>query len=983
MGALPYNRLRRLFRSRDGVAVVVVISIVSIGLLMALAYLFGMQFEARSARIFMHTIKARYAAESAANYAMALLKSDSNLGVDGIDDTFIRDFTGSSVDVDGDGVKDARWIYLGDDVRAAVLVQDNSGKVNLNCPVFDTSRAFSYLISRGELSRRYAEVAGELVAFLKGDDRGWGQAYKDDNGNNFLFEHDGLDNNKDGMVDELREGVDEVEEFSYPFLRGDDRALLTIDMINRFVPDISPQDSRTLMRYFTASSGGSDLDANGMPKVNLNYLSTIDLAGELLKAGVSSAWQKAANIRDFCDRDFRRSSLFAKSYVYKAYRSEDAPSWRQFGTVFINGTASGEWEYWEWKGVAPGQYYCYIYGSQDGQYIGDVRVNGATRLNVHSGDALSGSTVYVDSDGILRVEIRFPKDSQEKRAYFSHIELVPSSGGDASDRPVYGIEGIRIRAVYSNPKISLSAGDATLVSAGSWIADSGGYRNSDAGSGKSGEGIWEFSDLPKGNFYVQVLGRSEEDVVGDVDVGWTSENHMHSHTWLGFPVTIYDGSLRVKIQNNEADGTVCWFSGIVLSQEPDTEFIEICNITEEDVDVGGWSVDIQDKEGFPLFIPQGTIIEAGSCRILAMDAFDSCDGVMNNNISVEDVFTDVSPADMVSLDISFPLEAGLDMIPSSGVLMLKDSEGGIVDAVDLTSPKSFSFLLRDLYDNQDNSGNGNFDNWMREDDIGDYLPGGRIDSEIEGKFFNRPVVSFGELFNISDGRGGFLSKEDVSLIMSRLVVWGLDLFPFGNHHSGWSEQSGFLESSTQGEICTLFWDGSDGIRQGYYRLVLEAGPNQAIEVSFFSDGKWEPFSTPIWSDSSGYIDLNWIYVKDNELKLRIRNATPFGKCRLYCLHLSPQQDLQCKVNLNTALKPTLLAVGFSPSSANALLSGRPYGNEFLGIGKIVNFLPESELGLARFLTTNSNAYTIIAVGQSMKANKVLAEKKLWIGTRRK
>ena len=67
--------------SEKGIALITVVSVMGIGLIMGLSYLFGMRFEDLSARNFLMSVKSRYCAESGVNYASVILENDGNLGL--------------------------------------------------------------------------------------------------------------------------------------------------------------------------------------------------------------------------------------------------------------------------------------------------------------------------------------------------------------------------------------------------------------------------------------------------------------------------------------------------------------------------------------------------------------------------------------------------------------------------------------------------------------------------------------------------------------------------------------------------------------------------------------------------------------------------------------------------------------------------------------------------------------------------------------
>ncbi len=964
-----------LKKDKKGIAVITVISIVGVALLMAVAYLVGLKLESRSAYLFLSRTKARYVAESMIEIASAMIEADENRGVDGVDDGFVKFFSGSDADVDEDGKADSRWIYFGSDMRGAVRVVDESGKANLNCPLCNNQKVFEVLVNQGKLSKHYLQAWDYILEYLKGPDGRWGEAGVDDNGDNFWLEQNGRDDDGDGEVDEIGEGVDDPGEF----LSGDDRRLNTIEDLRRvFDWKITPEEMVVLHRYFTTYSHSADLDAMGRPKVNLNFLPAVELLQDMLTAGVSSPWTKAVNIRDFCDKDFTRSQLYAQTYAYRPYTSDEAPDWKPAGTVMVNTTPSNNWEGWGWSGIPAGSYYCYFYGEKDGDYVGDVEVNGVRVNDVYSGQGLVGKSVYVGKDGKLEVKIRFRPDAGKEKAVFSRIELVPANSLLGGNRVITGIEAIRITEVYSHPKLSLLVSSASLIRSGAWIREGDGFCNSDGGSGESGKGVWEFSGIPNGVYYVQVWGRSDKDVVGDVDLGWVRADHVRSGEWLSSPVRVYDGTLRISVENNEAEGTTCYFRSIVLSQEPDMEYVEICNLSDKEVDIGGWSISVKDQNIFPAFIPMGTKLGPKECKILTVDGFDTTTGIGGNGLSVSQFYPNLSRSQIIPLDFSVTMRPGIDVFPDTGVLVLKDQNGGVVDGVNLSACDAFASIYRNPLDNTDFTGDGNFDAWKKPKQDEPLATPGYCD--LKGiRFLNGPIRSVSDLFYVSDGEGGNLSSEDVARIWSCVSPWGIVFFPGRYHVSGWQVGGTALMAGGIGDVVELHFPSSD-IRDGYYRLILAMNPLCKVKVSMYSDGKWSMISSPLWSDESGFVDLNWVKVKDG-LKLRIEARS--DPVYLYFVSFSPDYSIAGRVNVNTATDIGLLSTGLSLPICQRIVQCRPFSDP-LGIGNLVNLIPKDQLAVAdRYLSLNSDSYSVMAVGQVLKRGRVKGESRLWAGLERK
>ncbi len=965
-----------LIENSSGSAVITVIAVVGVGLIMALAYIFGMYLEERSARMFLESVRASYVAESLANYGRVLIEKDDSYGVDGVNDLFIEVFKGSDVDLDGDGTPESRWISLTDDLRGAVFVEDETGKANLNCPKLNCGLLFDYLVDKGMLSSDFSDVWEKILGYLMGEDLQWGVAGKDDNYNNFILECDGIDNDLDGQVDEVGEGVDDWTEYVPWQPYGDDRTIVSVEGIESILGrEINKEEFEVLSKYFTTSAISSGLDTEGLPKLNPNYISVEELSQVLLSCGIKDAWRKAVNIRDFLDKDFARSVIYPRGYTFFLSLTETAPSWKSVDGQMVFSGQTDKWEYWKWEGVSEGSYYVYFYSKEEENYIGDVRVNGVEQDEIYSGEGFLGKTVYVGSDGILKLEIRVPSDRVQDDPAIQFIELVPVEMKGKLDKRICGIEGIRIRSVFCNPVEQIPVTSASLIRQGDWMRQGDLYVNAQS-NGASGEGIWEFSGIKDGFYYVKFLSQQEGSPVGDVWISGIVNYKVTGGDWFSESVQVVDGKLRVRIQNNQPDGTVCSFGGIILSQQPDVEFVEICNLINREVDIGGWSLVMPGNPCSPAYIPMGTTIGAKSCMILTVDADDTCAGISNNRISFKDVFPEHNGV-VVQLDLATDIRKGMDVFKGQDKIYLKDSYGLDVDAVEVIDAPSFVQLLReDLLSSDYLIGESEFSSWKQVafDDIEFDCP-----QLKEIYFANCRVVNVGEMFSISNGVRSTLSKEDLSKMFGKFSLDEILLEPVGYVVSGWKQVNDYFVSENKGQVLELKWDNHFGIFRGMYRIVIELGSNDAVRIYIYRDGKWEDFGK-LWADESGYVDLGWVEL---ESELRMKIVSEEDNVSFYAAHLFPKYHCYCKININTASEESLLSLGLDLDTIKRVIENRPYGDDFMGIGKVINILGEEEIGsYFNSLAINSDSFTVISLGQVLKANKVRGERKIWVSVKR-
>lgn len=259
--------------------------------------------------------KAGRIAQRGLKEALWELQHDTNWH-DSLDEPWHTKFEGSDMDLDGDGITESRWFYIKDSLgkvtgRYAVLIKDESGKINLNAAGNISKNGF-YSFNEGWscaeislLNHILGPVRSSLaVRFRFGADRAPGIFGIDDNNNAAEIANDGIDNDGDGLIDEPGEGIDEPSEFDWEKPKGDDRPYFTIEDI-KMVPSFSTKIFQAIRRYITCTSYETDRDENGKLKITLNTASLERLKEYFLtqKYSESQALQIALNIIDFRDKD--------------------------------------------------------------------------------------------------------------------------------------------------------------------------------------------------------------------------------------------------------------------------------------------------------------------------------------------------------------------------------------------------------------------------------------------------------------------------------------------------------------------------------------------------------------------------------------------------------------------------------------------------------------------------------------------------------
>ena len=240
-----------------GIALMAVLAVLTVLSILAGAFVVVTRMEGATAQYAVYGSQAEALADSGIEHAKSLLWCDGLLGTpesDGAGDIWNVAFDGTlakrkaEVDVDGipnngpagDG-NDAVWlpvhtaagILVG---RYAVRVEDECSKININTACLVPPQKPDMGLSPREIMLgdgrgKGLPVGREGLTRLMREKYGPNQvpgARGDDNENNSYLMADGLDNNANGVIDELDEGVNEQDEYVPERLFGDDRAFGTL-----------------------------------------------------------------------------------------------------------------------------------------------------------------------------------------------------------------------------------------------------------------------------------------------------------------------------------------------------------------------------------------------------------------------------------------------------------------------------------------------------------------------------------------------------------------------------------------------------------------------------------------------------------------------------------------------------------------------------------------------------------------------------------
>ena len=1029
--------------SNKGVALILVVSVLAVAGIMAVSFAFTMRLELKAAANFIEATAASYLAEAGVSYAQAVLKEDDS-DIDSFEDKWYTLFSGGDVDNDGDGEGDSKWIYVYDELdeaigRYAVLVRDETSLLNINVatkhntsPLKTTEGWTPYELDLQTFLSSFQlddsqKAYEDILDYRYGFDGEPGEAGFDDDNNQRILDSDGIDNNADGIIDEAGEGIDEPMEFSAQRVHGDDSVFETPFEIAK-IRSIKDEVFKEMYAYITSYSVDKNLDVEGRPRKNINFMDAASLAVLLEDAGVREPFQKAVNIIDSCDDDFSQSVVTKLYNRLSVINRGPLGDWVWKNGHYESSVKDGTALVLTWINLPEGEYYIGMFGVGD-ELVGDITVNGMTQGSVKHGEILRLGAMQFENR-TLNLEI---KNSSDEVSYFSYLELYPRLGQEGfSSLELRGVEGIRINEIMVRPLVTRGVFSGQEPG-GDWELQGNYYQNNEPKSGKAGEGSWAWKDVPDGDYYVKLFAGMTGEYVGDVEI-----NGAHSRDMLdgglfggGRVISVSGGKITVRIQNNRSSGST-YFGSIELRQEPDAEYIELVNLTPREVSLGGWSVEGPSKQGWPASIPLGTVIGSYEHLSLCVDKNDSQDGIDGNGISFFSIWgKDRKAAELHFVRAVTPDSDLLSDEPEAGgnIIILKDPMGHIVDQAEYLSgafSENKSLEKSDPSYVTDSNSNGIADNWyssLAEEGATPSLPNDNegmteeIGEEIiehdvtEVIVKNKNFSSVGEMAFVPLGFDEWedMPLEDVSKIADRLTVSGIRLeaewHVVSGAGGGWkifqraAPLTDHFESGNVDSVGTWRWEEKDGLMDGYYTLRIFGEEEEEIAVSLrLVDDAWTPFTPPLTPGPNGSILFGNIEVGTGSdistpsgiLELKIKNASKTGGAHFDYIRLDPSSYIDGRINVNTASSKVLSVMpGMDNQTADSIVGNRVFGNKNglrLGIGDLIsgNALGSDDSDkkikfkqISNLITIHSDIYRIIATAQTLGKGKVLSEKKIW------
>jgi len=318
-----------------GVALVAVLAVLVVLAILAASFVAFTSVEQRASEVSINKFQADMFAESGLEHFLSQLWHDSVAmpAFDSLDEPWNTAFIPSkknpknSTDVDGLTDKkrggnplDARWNYVYNPDgslagRYAILVEDESGKINVNSATALSPKmqnegisTFENLLTDGKKRGLPVSInfAKNILRYRYGRDYSPGQKNVDDNLTESSYATDEIDNNANGIVDEKNEGIDEQEEYSSTNPRWDDKAFSSINDVVNICEKGETKNMipyKYLKKHATVNSKSQDVYWDDeaktfMPRINLNYATRKQLNKVFSRANAKKTFTSAGkNLR--------------------------------------------------------------------------------------------------------------------------------------------------------------------------------------------------------------------------------------------------------------------------------------------------------------------------------------------------------------------------------------------------------------------------------------------------------------------------------------------------------------------------------------------------------------------------------------------------------------------------------------------------------------------------------------------------------------
>ncbi|MBI4003897.1 MAG: general secretion pathway protein GspK, partial [Candidatus Omnitrophica bacterium] len=805
-------------------------------------------------------------------------------------------------------------------------------------------------------------------------------------------------------------------------LRHDDRLIESLeDLVT--IAGLDAQAVSRLARVATTYSWDLNVSVRGQARVNVNTATADELLAVLLEAGVEDPWQAAVNIADFVDPDLELSRVSKSTTQLTLTDQGTLGTWRWAADHYESTEPGGTALSWQ-PTVATGEFQILARGVA-GSPIGDLTIAGVFKPSVEAGESLGTFTLDAATPLAVTVTNQEPPGTT---CMFRGLELIPRdvSGGTG----IRGIEAVRINELMVEPTKTLAASTATFSPGSSdWACPAGTGVCSCSGVGE-GRWTWSVDGLVPGWYHVRVLGSSAGQTVGAVDVGGSAQPVLaHGEHHPDTALVVSDGPNRGKfsltIGKTASSGTY-YLKEVVLGRQPDGEYLELVNLSDRPIDVSGWVIEGDATGGRQAVFPEQTVIDAHGLLVAVVDLDDAQMGLGGNHLDARTSWeiSDDTPA----VQLEFPngppspeddwLKVTLPAGQSAQVALLTSS-GDVVDEVEYLLPLATTADFQSLEKGDpsvivDQDTDGLDDGWYPSESL--YTPGQPNDNEglKEGEELeavvhdpireiavrNRPLEGIGELAGVGSGTAWQpFSSAELAKIVDRLTVEGVRLEAEGRlmqGESAWAEDAdGFYVHTDPAQAdATGVWQWT-AIPDGTYRLSVYGWPDEQLSVRWqLADGTATDWSPGLSTDAQGRLVIGEVTIGGggtpaNTLAVEATCASTNGICHLDYVRLDPSLIRVGPVNVNTAPLEVLRALpGMTDQLASRIIAGRPYGDrdeKGRGIGDLLagdvlgateEDVLENFRRLAHVLTTRSDMFQILSVGQAIDGDRVDATQRI-------
>lgn len=716
--------------------------------------------------------------------------------------------------------------------------------------------------------------------------------------------------------------------------------------------------------FITIYSRDVEVDLSRNRRVYLNTSQPRLILEAFLDSGVKDAHQKALNLKDAADTDLNQTLLDKFSQNFVPTGLAEAGGWNKVGTIYEAYSTDDSPGTFVFSNLAleDGEYLCFLHGIQNEDIV-------AGDPPIYSGEGLK-DPVAVEG-GSFSVVIKPAKGTTSRFSYVELVSLTPKEG--LNRRVVTGTEALVINELMVKPAKEILTGTPSQIAPG---------ETKD----------WAFSQVKPGNYYVVVEAITPGGLVGDVTISTRPSQNLRDRDYFPTTVTVdVSGEIRIRIKNNSLQDAS--FKGIKILQEPDTEFIEIVNLSPRSIDLGNFSVDVYTPAGdlvtgWPGRIPPGTSIDSYQHLALTVDNNDSSPAPANLR-SNKIFFYGLHNTNAVGLVFD---EAGgvinkeSDLLPDSGGrVILRDALGERIDAVEYFSfqVKDYTSLERaDPSQVSDDNNDGFYDGWHQCTGEDLSTPGLANDNNMmytrdedgelarhdisEVSVFNSPLSDLAEVQQLSSGQNWKkISLSDIALMADHFSSEAIDL--------------DLSEHEIEGDGTSGTWEFT-GITQGNFLLSVLAessvlqGKDIRVAVKTSVDSDFTDLQSIIFMQGFAFYGSITIPESSSVLQVKITADSAEDKALLRKIRLEPVFFVAGRVNVNTARPEILRSLLISSGLANTVINSRPIGDKgerLLGIGELL----QSDSGFVPFrnyLTVKSDVYEIKSRGDFLQQDRSVA-----------